>query len=366
MEQQIMNGRNRYEVLNRWLDGRKILVVCGHSYRNLNRLREIIDAHKDVVYFSDFSPNPVYESVVRGVEVFNNNDLDSIVAVGGGSAIDVAKCIKLYSALDPEKNYLEQEEQPSDIPLLAIPTTAGTGSEATSFAVIYYNGDKRSVTSDQCLPEAVLLDPDNLRSLPLYQRKSTMLDALSHAVESMWSVNSNEQSREYSKDAIRAFVKHYKGYLENTDEGDAGMQMAAYNAGRAINISKTTAGHAMCYKITSMFGCAHGHAAMMCNRKLFPWMIEHKDLCSDTRGIKHLMQMFDEIADALGCRDAQSACKWLEDLYVELDMDIPKPDREQMETMVDSVNPERLMNNPVSLDREDIKDLYKEIFEIND
>lgn len=110
------------------------------------------------------------------------------------------------------------------------------------------------------------MDASVLKTLPDYQKKATMCDALCHAIESFWSVNSTDKSKEYSMAAIQNVMKHMDGYLANTDEGNAGMLLAANTAGKAINITQTTAGHAMCYKLTSMFSSAHGHAAILCDR----------------------------------------------------------------------------------------------------
>ena len=127
-----------------------ILLVCSRSAMRLPvaAFLERFQAETGVriVPFSDFRPNPLYESVAAGVELFRREGCELIFAVGGGSAMDVAKCIKLYANMSPEENYLRQNIVPNDIPLLAMPTTAGTGSEATRYAVIYYNGEKQSVT----------------------------------------------------------------------------------------------------------------------------------------------------------------------------------------------------------------------------
>lgn len=90
-------------------------------------------------------------------------------------------------------------------------------------------------------------------------------------------------------------------YLANRSEGNAIMLRAANLAGRAINIAQTTAGHAMCYKLTSLYGISHGHAASLCVRKLWPFMIENISLCTDERGAAYLMDTFSEIAKAMGC-----------------------------------------------------------------
>lgn len=93
------------------------------------------------------------------------------------------------------------------------------------------------------------------------------MDAFCHTLESFWSVNSIEESEVYSKKAIELILAHMEGFLSNTEISNAGMLLAANIAGKAINITQTTASHAMCYKITSIFGVAYGHAAILCDRK---------------------------------------------------------------------------------------------------
>lgn len=145
---------------------------------------------------------------MAGVKAFLESSADAIAAVGGGSAMDVAKCIKLYSGMDHNVCYLEQEIIPNDIRFLAVPTTAGTGSEATRFAVIYYEGEKQSVAHESCIPDAVLVDPEALKTLPTYHRKAAMLDAFCHAVESFWSIKSTEESRGLAAEAIRMILQY--------------------------------------------------------------------------------------------------------------------------------------------------------------
>ena len=124
-----------------------------------------------------------------------------------------------------------------------------------------------------CLPNAAMLDPTLLRTLPLYQRKATLLDALCHGIESCWSMHTTPESRAYSVRAIRQVLEHAEGYLTNQDAGNAGMLQAANLAGKAIHIAKTTAAHAMCYRLTTLFGIAHGHAAALCLSALFPELL---------------------------------------------------------------------------------------------
>ena len=156
----------------------KAMLVCDSSYPYLNIKDRIEQLDIPMVKFSDFTSNPLYEDVCKGVDLFNSQKCDVLIAVGGGSTIDVAKCIKLFCKLPKDKLYLDQEFQDSGINLFAIPTTAGTGSESTRYAVIYYEGKKQSITHDSIVPDIAVLEPVVLKTLPLYQKKCTMLDAL--------------------------------------------------------------------------------------------------------------------------------------------------------------------------------------------
>lgn len=359
----IITSDNNYKGLDEWLEGkRKVFLVCDSSIKFLESFsRKLEEVKVPLICFSGFQPNPLYESVVEGVRLFRDEQCDSIIAVGGGSAIDVAKCIKASAFMDgngEDGGYLSQEIKANDIPFLAMPTTAGTGSEATRYAVVYYEGKKQSVTSESFIPETVLMDSSVLKTLPLYQKKATMCDAICHAIESFWSVNSTEESKEYSREAILGILENMNGYLANTEEGNAGMLLAAHMAGKAINITQTTAGHAMCYKITSIFGCAHGHAAILCDRVLYSWMIKNTDRCSDPRGKTYLKKTLDEIGQALGCEDAQTGAAKLEEIFNMLGLSIPEATIEQFEELKKSVNPVRLKNHPIALDEDTIDYLY--------
>lgn len=368
MIQQVIEVDGQYERLDTYFKStnqKKLLLVCGNSIKHL-KLGAYFDSLEErlgirVIRFRDFKPNPLYESVVEGVKVLNEEDCKLIVAVGGGSAMDVAKCIKLYSNLDCDQNYLKQSIVPNDIILMAVPTTAGTGSEATRFAVIYYNGEKQSVSDYSCIPSTVVIDPTVLESLPLYQKKATMLDALCHATESFWSVNSTEESRELSTKAIQMVLQYYPGYLGNTEDGNVGMLRASHIAGKAINITQTTAGHAMCYKLTSLYGIAHGHAAALCVSNLFPFMVENTDRCIDVRGKFWLNRMFEELATAYGCENAIQAAEKFNELLLRLKLEVPTPNPEDYTQLKNSVNPVRLKNNPVELDEKAIELLYHQI-----
>lgn len=347
----------RYEELDKYMKGR-VLLVCDDSI-GLLKIGKYFSGRSNIVKFSNFVPNPLLESVVEGVSLFRREKCDTIVAVGGGSAIDVAKCIKLFSNMNAEENYLNQVIVPNDVPLIAIPTTAGTGSEATRYAVIYYNGVKQSISDYSCIPSVVLLDDSTIDTLPLYQKKSTMMDALCHSIESFWSINSTEESKEYSKEAIRMIIANYEAYVAGDNSRNGLMLKAANLAGKAINITQTTAGHAMSYKITSLYTIAHGHAVALCLKSIWPFMVEHIDKCIDCRGIDYLKKTFHEIAIELGCCSVDEAIGKFCRMVDEMELFVPQNvNAEDFSILKKSVNIERLKNTPITLTEEDIDFIY--------
>lgn len=342
---------------------RKFLLVCGQSFPKLSIHKTLTSIPTPSVIFSDFSTNPKYEQVASGVKVFNAYSCDAIVAVGGGSALDVAKCIKLFSQLNHNVNYLQQRYQDSEVLLIAVPTTAGSGSESTKYAVIYFGDEKQSVTHESILPDYAILDPSVLITLPLYQKKCAMLDALCQGIESWWSVHANRKSKAYAKNAVRLIMLNWNAYIENYgDTAGERIMMAANDAGHAINISQTTAAHAMSYKITSMYGLPHGHAVAICLPPVWRYMLQNMGACVDKRGGEYLLRVFEEISLAMGCSGALDAIRRFERLLRELDIVNPRmQSSDDVDMLVASVNPIRLQNNPVVLSEDALRSIYKSI-----
>ena len=339
----------------------KVLLVCDSSFPFLNIKADIEAMDVPYVVFSDFTPNPLYEDVCKAVDLFNITKCDTILAVGGGSSMDVAKCIKLYCRMNKETLYLDQEYKDTGVKLIAIPTTAGTGSESTRYAVIYYDGKKQSVTHDSIIPNFAILEPKVLKTLPLYQKKCTMLDALCQGIESWWSVNSTDESKEYSRMAVDTIMKWWREYIfENTDESARQIMEAANYAGRAICITQTTAAHAFSYKITSLYKLPHGHAVAIGLPEIWQYMINNMDRCIDGRGQEYLTGIFSDISRAMGCEDSVAAITKFRQMLSEMSVSGPVPTKRNEELVIlsNSVNPIRLKNNPVELNEEAICFLY--------
>ena len=356
--QQILNGiHNLYQIMEQ-VHFRKPMLVTDASFPFLSIKTQIEGITLPKALFNNFTPNPLQEQVDQGAEQFLKEDCDALIAVGGGSCIDVAKCIKLTC--------LEHRDA---IPLIAIPTTAGTGSESTHNAVVYLNGVKQTVTDDRILPDVAILEPSVLKTLPLYQKKCTMMDALCQGIESWWSLNSTDESKGYSKTAVGTIMTHWERYIFDNDEDAAEKIMSAANfSGKAINLAQTTAAHAMSYKITSLYKLPHGHAVAVCLPEIWDYMLKHPEHCIDPRGYDYVTRVFHQIAGSMGKGQPTEAIQQFRKMMSMMGLEKPHSTSErdsELELLSQSVNPVRLKNNPIQLEKDAILELYRTIVEIS-
>ena len=372
IESQIVLGRKnlKEELKTLFMEKswKRVFLVAGKSFLRLPIGQDLEEIFSDLdlrtYHFSAFQANPLLEDVEKGIEAFSAFQGDVILAVGGGSALDTAKCIKLFSGLSKDKSYLEQEYTENGILLLTHPTTAGTGSESTPYAVIYKAGEKCSVEHESIYPRYRIEDARSLKTLPLFQKKATLLDALSHAMEAIWSKYSNEDSRSYGKEAISLILKHYKAYLMQDSEAkprvvaeaeSEAIAEASNLAGKAIAVTRTTAGHALSYKLGSLYQLPHGLATAVVNRSLYPFMCKEKNRMKAFENLLFLAKCFQGKTEEEGVRRYQA---FLEELEILPNLHAGEED---LESLVNSVNVERLSNHPISLTKEDIRLLYQEI-----
>lgn len=372
MQQNIYFGIDKLpEILNGSSISKLFIVTGANSYMSLN-FKDIIERFDiERVYFTDFTPNPKFEQICKGIEMFKSEGCDAMLAIGGGSPMDVAKCIKLAVLADEGINAIippivnkNVDIDGKKIPFMAIPTTAGTGSESTHNAVMYYEGAKQTVTNDRILPDYAILEPSVLKTLPLYQKKCTMMDALCQGIESWWSVNSTDESKEYSKKAVELIIQNWEKYIFGNDEvAAANIMLGANYSGRAINIAQTTAAHAMSYKITSLYGLPHGHAVAVCLPEIWEYMVNNMDKCIDLRGNQYLYDIFNDIAISFGSSTSVQAISLFRLMVNQMDLKKPISSNREVELsiLINSINITRLKNNPILIDNEVAKYLYDKI-----
>lgn len=322
------------------INSKKPFIVVDRFILNTPQFKSLIKSFKKNFFaYSGFSSNPKYEEMLNGLRLFKENNCDSIISIGGGSCIDVAKTIKLtYLAdLDSATPTFLQPYKLNTIRHICVPTTSGTGSESTRHAVIYLDGVKQSICYSAILPEYVILDSNLIVSVPDYQKKATCLDAFSQCIESNWSRKGNKVSRKYARQGYKLFLDCYKGYINNNLEDIKKMQQVANLSGKAINISETTAGHALSYNITKMFNIPHGHAVAMCLNAIF-------------NNVE--LKRYQEVKD-----NFQSVLKDM-DIALTVSSNNPKKD---IKELTNSVNLIRLANFPKKLSKAKIKKIYSDI-----
>ena len=252
------------------IGAKKVLLVTGKkSYGNSGAKGKLEKILSDVYVeqFDQFEVNPKLEDVCTGVDILNNTKFDLIIAVGGGSVLDMAKLINILAVQieDDLLLYINDSKLISKrgLPLVAIPTTSGTGSEATHFSVVYVDSVKYSLAHDLMLPNYSIVDAELSFNLSPHIAAATGMDALSQAVESYWAVKSTEESKKYAEEAIKLILPVIEDAVSGNNRSKEIMSKAAHLSGKAINISTTTAPHAISYPITTHFGLQHGHSVAL-------------------------------------------------------------------------------------------------------
>lgn len=237
-------------------DKRVALVTDGAAYTLSGAAKFFDPLLKNAVRLVVKTPNPKVEEVQALLDELGSDKPTAFIAVGGGTSTDTTKLLNFAISTGLSvRELLVRRECPTLLPFLAVPTTAGTGAEATRFAVCYDGETKYSIDFPEIRPSHVLILPELTASLPAYQKASTNFDAYAQAVESLWARGATDESRVFANRALELMR------ADNWPE-------AAYWAGRAIDISRTTAAHAFSYYLTSHYGIPHGHAVYM----VFPYI----------------------------------------------------------------------------------------------
>lgn len=379
MEQKEYIGFNSIFNLNEILkqhNYKNIFLVTGKDSYEKSGAKSVLGSmlkDYDVIHFYDFGVNPQVKDIENGIKIYKKNNCDFVIAIGGGSVMDVAKSIKVSAANGwRAEDYVKNEKtiENKGNPLVAIPTTAGSGSEATHFAVAYIDKTKYSLAHEFALPDYAIIDAQFTMSLPKYQTACTGMDALGQAIESYWCINSTDESKKYSREAIKLIIENLADAANNpTKEAREAMAKAAHLAGEAINISKTTACHAIAYPITSYFNIPHGHAVAftLAPMLLYNSKVTEEDLL-DKRGIDYVKTTLNEIANLVGASGIEEASEKITGLMEEIGLktklsEIGVKTQEDIEIIVkNGFNPDRVKNIPKKLTEEALrKDIIAKI-----
>ncbi len=256
--------------LSKQISGQRLLVCTSKSIVQLDEVKNLLKSAKfdEVKLLKNIAPNPTETEIDKIYKSLVDFSPELVVAIGGGSVIDFAKVLSaLFSnqTVDSISELLRVDDYVERIcGLVAIPTTAGTGSEVTPFATIWTENSpgKISLDSSTITPDLVVLQGGLLKSCPMDQMLYSGLDAISHCVESLWSKNRTPVSELFASSGLERMLMEFPRVLErgNSDKNFQILQEAAMFAGLAISQTRTAIAHSISYPITSKLGMPHGLA----------------------------------------------------------------------------------------------------------
>jgi alcohol dehydrogenase class IV len=348
------------ELLNHYIDKNVAFFTSGSYEKNIS---SIIDpyipnyAKKRIFYYNNIPSNFEIKDLQNGLLFFKKNNIDIIFTVGGGSVIDFGKLVNFFgnnniSINDWIRNVNKKVVTKNTNSLIAIPTTFGSGSEATKFAVLYDGIKKYSIEHDFILPHISIIDEVFSKTLSNFQAAVSAIDAMCQSIESIWAVGANDESISYASEALSLISSNIVEYV-NCDRKNADkIALGSYLAGKAINISKTTASHALSYAITKLYNIPHGQAVSITIANLMKYNFQNNNHELLNISIDKLNNRMAILLDSIKEKTIKDGIKKIKSIIFETGMtvDISKFD---INKISQNVNIERLGNNPVKILRLD-------------
>ena len=317
--------------------------------------------------YSDIKPNPTVENVKTGVQAFKDAGTDYLIAIGGGSSMDTAKAIGIIINNPEFSDVISLEgvaptKKPA-VPIIAVPTTAGTAAEVTiNYVITDTSKNRKMVCVDpHDIPVVAVVDPDMMSSMPKGLTAATGMDALTHAIEGYITAGAWELSDMFHLKAIEIIGKSLRGAVENTKEGREGMALGQYIAGMGFSNVGLGIAHSMAHTLGAVYDTPHGVACAM----MLPIVMEFNQECTGEK--------YREIARALGVEGVDSMSveeyrKAAIDAVKQLSADVGIPSKleaikeEDLQFLAESAAADACApGNPKDASVEDFKELFRKI-----
>lgn len=342
-------------------------VIGAGLLKNLQEVLESVGVQYEI--FEDLKPEPAYQDVERVVEEVNKSEGDLIVAIGGGSVMDAAKLCSLlknsdYSVKDLLENPLLADKKMKTV---MIPTTCGTGAEATCNAIVAIPEEqsKKGIVNDNMIPDYVILDSQTIAGLPPKIVAATGVDALAHVVECFTSKKATPLSDTYALAGAKLIFRNIEEAYQNPNNMEAknNMMLGAFYGGVAITGSGTTAVHALSYPLGGKYHIAHG----VSNAILFAHVMAfNKDACKKRLGI-----LCDAVYPEFSEKSDEEKADYIIQRIAEIvkNTDIPTDlstfgvKMDDLDFLVDAGSKQQrlLVNNRKELSLEDIRNIYLKV-----
>ena len=266
-------------------------------------------ANIDYEIYSDIKANPTVENVQSGVKAFRASGSDCIIAIGGGSSMDTAKAIGIIIKNPEFEDVISLEgvapTKNKCVPIIAVPTTAGTAAEVTINYVITDSAKNRKMVCVDVhdIPVVAVVDPDMMSSMPRGLTAATGMDALTHAIEGYITKGAWQMSDMFHLKAIEIISKNLRGAVENTPEGREGMALGQYIAGMGFSNVGLGIVHSMAHPLGAVYDTPHGVA----NAIILPTVMEYNAPATGEKYRDIAKAMGVEGVDAMGIEEARKA-----------------------------------------------------------
>ncbi len=350
---QIVFGDGKINELKEYTKGMKrILLVTGSFFSSSLLVRRIKSSCSVVAIFDKISPNPDVAEVNDCSKLIREERIDGIIALGGGSTIDLAKAASVRVE-KIEEFYLEGKEIPDEhIPLIAIPTTAGTGSEVTSVAVLTDRrcGRKAPIASNSFYPKLTIVDPELTWTLSPYLTAVSGIDVLCHAVEGYWSKGHQPICDALALHAVKEVLEYLPIAYQQPRNRKAREKMAEASiiAGMAFAYPKTTSSHACSFPLTNHYRIPHGEA---CGLTLDYFVrINESDV--------HFQKLLENLHFKKASDFADCILNLKKELNLRIDLRDYNLSKKQIEGLVAESQHPNLRNNPVFVTEEMLEEMY--------
>ena len=334
------------------------LLICDHIFTQNGKAKAIMQMCPQLAYvYDEVSPNPDVSEADACNALIRTHHLQFIVAMGGGSTMDCAKVAGTISLTnDPVSKYhgTGLALPARHLPLIAIPTTAGTGSEVTCAAVLTNReiGKKAPINSDNFYPEHAIIDPELTYTIPPQVTANTGMDVLCHALEGFWSKGHQPICDMFAKRALELVFAYLLPCYDHPEDEEAREKMceASLYAGLAFSIPKTTSSHACSFPLTNLYGIPHGEACAL--------TIDHFALinakCKDQRLVT--------LAKELGFSSVDDMALRIHQMKVAMHMrtnlkDLSLTDGQINDLITISHHP-NLYNNPIDITDDMLREMY--------
>lgn len=345
---------------------KRIFIICGKRSFSLSGAENIFSSilkKKVTKYYLKNSPYPEIYELRKIMRLMREFSPDLIIAVGGGSVIDYGKMVNVLE-IEDNLNYKIKNSnckiKKKFSKLLAIPTTAGSGSEVTENAVIYINKVKYSIEGKNVKPDYFFLIPELIIGASKKIKSSAGFDSISQSIESLISKKSTEESVGFAKNSLKISLKYYLNFVNNPNmTNTSAMCYAAHLSGKAINISKTTGPHAVSYPFTSLYNISHGHAVSLTLNQFIKFNYENIEQANCHFDLKKRYNILFTLTGSKNLKNLDDYLirikkkSGLEDNFKKLGINI----KENYSKIISGINTLRLSNNPVELKKSDIKNI---------